>query len=184
MFTKTRYILPVVCACTVTLITPAIASAGEVYHREINQENRIFDGVQDNQINPLQFRNLENHELSVNAQRTEDLKNDGGSLTPQNRQQLNNRLNNLSQAIHLDTAPPAAEVRQRETNQENRILAGVQAGQLNPGQFRRLENRELSVNTQRAEDLQNNEGSLASQDAQQLNDRLNNISHSIYQDRH
>lgn len=100
MLTFVRYALPVLSAAAI--FTPLVASAGEVYHRELHQEQRIFNGVKDNQLTRSEFRNLERRELSVNAQRRADLRRDDGHLTSQQYQQLNQRLNRISGSIYTD----------------------------------------------------------------------------------
>lgn len=77
-------------------------SAGQVHDRELRQERRITAGVESGQLSASEFRNLENRELQVNAQRTADLKQDGGHLTPEQYWQLNQRLNNISGSIYQD----------------------------------------------------------------------------------
>ncbi len=100
MFKFIRYALPVISAAAI--FTPMVASAGEVSHRELHQEQRIFSGVKDDQLTGAEFRNIQRRELSVNAQRTADLRHDDGHLTRQNYQQLNQRLNRISGLIYHD----------------------------------------------------------------------------------
>ena len=100
MFFMIRYALPV--ACAAAIFSPMIASAGEVYNREMHQEQRIFDGVRDGQITASEFRNLERRELSVNAQRVVNLNHDGGHLTRDQYWKLNHRLNSISNSIYVD----------------------------------------------------------------------------------
>ena len=100
MFTFIRHALPVISAAAI--FTPMVASAGEVSHRELHQEQRIFTGVKDNQLTGAEFRNLQRRELSVNAQQTAELRRDDGHLTRQNYQQLNQRLSRISGLIYRD----------------------------------------------------------------------------------
>jgi len=100
MFTMIRYAMPVLCAAA--LFSPMVASAGEVYNRELHQEQRIFNGVKDSQLSRAEFRNLERRELSVNAQRMADLHRNGGHLTYGEYAHLNRELNGLSNSIYRD----------------------------------------------------------------------------------
>lgn len=87
--------------CTAALFYPVLASAGEVSHREWYQENRIFNGVKTGTLSPQEYRNLQRREASVAAQRYRD-SHDGNGLQPQERERLNDRLNNLSRSIYTD----------------------------------------------------------------------------------
>ncbi|BAY49994.1 hypothetical protein SAMD00079811_76230 (plasmid) [Scytonema sp. HK-05] len=98
MIMKMRYILPI--ALAPILFIPKIASASELYHQQSAQEQRIFDGVREGQITPDEFHHLEKREASVNAQRVEDLRKNGGFLTPYENQHLNHKLNKISHEIH------------------------------------------------------------------------------------
>jgi hypothetical protein len=84
-----------------TLLLPTVAFAGPIVHREIRQENRIYQGVKNGTVSGREYRNLQRREQSIEAQRYRDV-HDGGGLTRYERQRLNNRLNNVSQAIYRD----------------------------------------------------------------------------------
>ena len=99
-----RFAAPIVCAAT--LIAPLAAQASEDFPHTINdrqteQQQRIFNGVQDHQLNRQEYRNLERRSLSIELQQRRDAR-DGGSLTSRERAQLNQRLNHLSNSIYRD----------------------------------------------------------------------------------
>jgi hypothetical protein len=103
-----RFALPAFCTvtCAAALIAPLAAQANEGASRTINQrqalqQRRIFEGVQDEQISGKEYRNLERRSLSIEAQQRRDVR-DGGSFTPRERYQLNQRLNNVSNSIYHD----------------------------------------------------------------------------------
>jgi predicted deacylase len=98
MFAMIRYAMPILCAAAI--FSPLAASAGEVYNRELHQEQRIFTGVKDDQLNWAQFRNLERRELAVNAQRVADLHRHDGHLTYGEYGHLNRELNGISTSIY------------------------------------------------------------------------------------
>jgi hypothetical protein len=85
--------------CAAVLLVPTIASAGPIQHREVNQQQRIYKGVQNGSLTGKEYRNLQRREQSIAAQRYRDV-HDGGGLTAYERQRLNNRLDNTSQAIY------------------------------------------------------------------------------------
>jgi hypothetical protein len=76
------------------------------------------------------------------------------------------------------------EVNTRQGNQQQRISQGVKSGQLTPGETRNLENRDSSINRQANADRAANGGHLTSQEHAQINQRQNNVSKSISNDKH
>ena len=87
--------------CAAVLLMPTVAFAGPIQHRQANQQQRIYNGVQNGSLTGKEYRNLQRREQSIAAQRYRDV-HDGGGLTVYERQRLNNRLNNTSQAIYRD----------------------------------------------------------------------------------
>ena len=76
------------------------------------------------------------------------------------------------------------EVNSRQGNQQQRISQGVRSGQLTPGETRNLENRDSSINHLAQADRAANGGYLTQQQRQHINRRQNNVSRSIYNDKH
>ena len=72
----------------------------------------------------------------------------------------------------------------RAENQQDRIAQGVRSGQMTAGETRNVENREASINHQVATDRAANGGHLTQQERQQVNQRQNNVSQSINNDKH
>ncbi|MBE9206802.1 hypothetical protein IQ244_09795 [Nostoc sp. LEGE 06077] len=87
--------------CAGAIFLPSVASAGEVYHREVNQQQRIYHGVKNGSIDRTELRQLERREASLEAARRRDVRRDG-HLTPQERRQLNRRENRFSHTIYRD----------------------------------------------------------------------------------
>jgi hypothetical protein len=183
MTSKLCRLLPL--AVLTVLVTAGAASAQEVLHRQMHQEKRILNGVQNGQLSNAEAHRLETREYAIGSQRSADLQANDGHLTPQQQENLNHRLTNTAWAMDRDmqTPPVPGQVHDRELRQEHRILAGTEAGQLSGTEFHNLENRELQVNAQRTADLQQDGGHLTPEQYWRLNQRLNNISGSIYQDR-
>lgn len=77
-----------------------------------------------------------------------------------------------------------SRVGERAANQQQRIGQGVRSGQMTAGETRNVEGREASINRQAATDRAANGGRLTGQEKQQVNQRQNNVSKSIYQDKH
>jgi hypothetical protein len=72
----------------------------------------------------------------------------------------------------------------RAENQQQRIAQGVRSGQMTAGETRNVENREASIHNQAATDRAANGGHLNGQERQQINQRQNNVSRSINNDKH
>jgi hypothetical protein len=104
MHSMIRFTVPA--AFAAILIFPLAAQADEAYPRTINQrqanqQQRVFNGVKSGQISQQEYRNLERRSLSVELQQRRDMR-DGGAYTPQERYQLNQRLNRISDSIYRD----------------------------------------------------------------------------------
>jgi hypothetical protein len=72
----------------------------------------------------------------------------------------------------------------RRYNQQGRIANGISSGQLTAGETKNLEGREAGLNQEIRDDRQANGGRLTQQERQQVNRQQNNLSHSIYDDKH
>jgi hypothetical protein len=72
----------------------------------------------------------------------------------------------------------------RADNQQQRVAQGVHSGQMTAGETRNVENREASIHNQAANDRTANGGHLDQQQRQQINQRQNNVSKSINEDKH
>jgi hypothetical protein len=77
-----------------------------------------------------------------------------------------------------------SRVGERADNQQQRIGQGVRSGQMTAGETHNVEGREASINHQVATDRSANGGRLTPQERQQVNQRQNNVSKSIYKDKH
>ena len=89
-----------------------------------------------------------------------------------------------SVAVLAQTAPPPGTAGQRKADQQARIAQGVQSGQLTAHETGNLEHREASVNREERNMRAANGGKLTAGDRAALNNRQNNISKSIYKDKH
>ena len=82
------------------------------------------------------------------------------------------------------TDPKEGSVNDRRQDQQGRIANGVQSGQLTAGETKNLEGREANLNREVKDDRQANGGKLTRQERQQVNRQQNNLSKSIYNDKH
>ena len=97
-------ILPVLVVTSVlsaiAFLNPRSASAGEIWDRQVNQQQRIYKGVQQGTISQQEFKNLEAREAKIAAQRRVYLRD--GNLNRQEAARLTNAQNRTSRAIYRD----------------------------------------------------------------------------------
>ena len=166
------------------------ADPATIAQRKENQQDRIANGVQSGQLTAGETKTLESKEANLNRETRDDRQANGGKLTGQEKQQINTQQNHLSNQIYADkhNANTAHygnnEVGQRRENQQDRIANGVQSGQLTAGETKNLESREANVNREIKDDRQADGGKLTTQERQQVNQQQNNMSKSIYADKH
>lgn len=77
-----------------------------------------------------------------------------------------------------------AAIDAREANQQRRIQQGINTGALTPGETRRLERRETSIQRQEDRMRARDGGELTKHDRAVLDRRLDNTSRAIYRNKH
>ena len=170
--------------------TPRTFAMDRVDGRRYDQQARIAQGVRSGQLTAGETRNIEHREAGLNNEIHNDRAANGGHLTPQERQQVNQQQNNLSHSIYDDkhNANTAHygnnEVGDRRYNQQQRIANGVGSGQLSPSETAHLEKGEQHINTQVASDRAANGGKLTPQERGQINREQNRQSGHIYNEKH
>jgi WXXGXW repeat (2 copies) len=169
---------------------PGTVAMNRVNGRRYDQQGRIAQGVGSGQLTPHETGNLENRESRLNNEVHNDRAANGGSLTPQERRQVNRQQNADSRAIYNDKHNGATEhngnneVGDRRENQQNRIANGVGSGQLSPSETSHLEHQQQSIHHQAADDRAANGGRLTPQEHHEINHRQNNASKDIHEDKH
>ena len=177
-------------AVAVLVSIPSSARAGGIKKRAENQQDRIAQGIKSGQLTANETARLERKESALNHEVRDMRKVNGGTLTPKDRQVVNQQQNRLSRDIYAQKHDAqtqgngTGEIAQRKENQQDRIAQGVKSGQLTPGETARLENREKNLNQSIRNDRAANGGKLTAQEKKQINNRQNNISNSIYKDKH
>ncbi len=163
---------------------------GTIGDRKENQQDRIAQGVKSGELTAGETAKLETKEAALNHEVATDRKDDGGKLTTQQRNQINQQQNKLSGQIYQDKHNPAtqhngnSEVGQRQENQQDRIAQGIKSGQLTAGETAKLESKEAAVNKEVRTDRQANGGKLTQGEKKQVNQQQNKLSGKIYQDKH
>jgi len=98
----------------------------------------------------------------------------------------------LTGVLFAQTAPSTqtttvnqpSTVNERRENQQDRIANGVGSGQLTADETKNLESREANVNREIKDDRQADNGKLTQGERAQVNHQQNNLSKSIYTDKH
>lgn len=169
---------------------PGVAAMDSVNGRRFNQQGRIANGVSSGRLTAGETRNLETRESNLNHEIHSDRQANGGTLTPQERQQVNRQQNGLSKSIYNDkhNANNAHygnnEVGQRRDNQQQRIAQGVGNGSMTAGQAAHVEGREQQINRQVSNERQANGGKLTPSEHRQVNKEQNGASRQISRDKH
>ena len=74
----------------------------EVSQRRQNQQDRIANGIQSGKLSAGQTSKIDGKEVGINKQDASDRKENGGNLTGNQKQSLNNQLNKTSGDIAKD----------------------------------------------------------------------------------
>lgn len=172
-------------------ITPADRAAGRAYQpngREANQDQRIANGLKTGQMTSGEAARAERTQSNIDQQVRDDRAANGGTLTGQERQQINREQNAASRQIynekHNGNTVAPNEVDNREANQQQRIANGLRSGQETSGEAGRINERQANLTQQVHNERTANGGALTHQERQQVNHRQNNQSHRIYNQKH
>ena len=165
--------------------------AGDV-QRDVNQQQRIENGLQSGQLSTHEASQLEHQEAQVDRLQQKDLRN--GSINPQEQAQLNAAQNKVSQDIYADkhnavTGNPnsmssqrmQADV-QRNVNQQQRVENGIQNGSLTNKEVGHLERGQKHVDNAEARAGAN--GHVSANEQARIQNKENNQSAHIYNKRH
>jgi WXXGXW repeat (2 copies) len=172
-------------------LTAADRSAGRNYNpntREANQDQRIANGLRDGQMTSGEAARAEHTQSNIDQQVHNDRMANGGTLTNQERQQVNREHNAASQQIYRDNHNAntigSNEVNQREANQEQRIANGERSGQMTSGEAARAQRNQSNIAQQTHNDRTADGGALNQQQRQQINKEQNKASKQVYKENH
>jgi hypothetical protein len=175
---------------TTSTAAPTTTAPGEIQQRKDNQQDRIANGVQDDQLTPGETKNLETKEAGINHEESTMRSQDDGHLTAADKTKINNQQNHLSNQIYTDkhNANTAhygnGEVGQRQQAQQDRIANGMRSGQLTAGESRNLEKQQQGINQEKNGMKEANGGKLNATDKSTLNKQQNQASKNIYNKKH
>jgi hypothetical protein len=84
------------------VVDPGHPRVNEVNGREENQQQRIANGVKNNQLTPGQTANLERREANVENREKRDMAKNNGHLTKAEQRGINRQQNRISKSIAKD----------------------------------------------------------------------------------
>ena len=172
-------------------ISAADRTAGKSYNpntREANQDQRIANGLRSGQMTSGEAARAERTQSRIDQQVHNDRVANGGTLTNQEKQQVNREQNGASRQIYNDnhngkTVTPNA-VDNREANQQQRVAQGLRSGQETSGEAARSNANQSRVAQQVHNDRVANGGALNQQQKSQVNKEQNANSRQINKQKH
>jgi len=188
-FTRTAIVVALSALCA----TAASAqTTGGTVQRDVNQQERIEQGLQSGALNTREAAKLENQETKVEKMQANALKD--GSLSPAEEARLDKAQNQVSRDIYrqkhdaqLGNPNSASSKRmqadvQRNINQQVRIEQGVKSGALTHRETARLERGQAHVN--RAEAVAGADGHIGPVGQANIQARENHQSARVYRKKH
>jgi hypothetical protein len=187
---------------TATVIAAAIAgmfsvaasaqTTGSEVQRDVNQQQRIEQGLQNGSLNTREASQLERGQAKIDKMESNAEKN--GNLSPAEKARIERAQNQQSRQINRDENNAArgnpnsassqrmqADV-QRNINQQQRIEQGVKSGQLTNREAGKLENGQARVN--RAEARAGANGHVGANEQARIQKAENKQSKRIYRQKH
>jgi hypothetical protein len=170
----------------------AAQTTGSTVQRDVNQQNRIEQGLQSGELTTREAGQLEHQEGNVERMQSNALKD--GSLSPAEKARLQRAQNKVSNDIYRDKHNAAlgnpnsasskrmqADV-QRNANQQARLEQGVQSGALTNREAASLERGQAHVN--HAEGRAAADGHVGPAEQANVQARENHQSKRIYRKKH
>lgn len=180
-------------AVSALLGVPALAqnTSSEV-QRDVNQQQRVENGLQSGQLSTKEAAKLEKGEASI--ERMESKAEANGNLSNAEKQRIQRAQNKESQEIYRDTHnaqtgnPASASSQrmqadvQRNVNQQQRIEQGVQSGQLTNREVGNLEKGQARVDRKEARAGAN--GHIGANEQRNIQAAENHQSRKIHREKH
>lgn len=172
---------------------PAMAQTTEsITQRDVNQQQRIEQGLKSGQLTTREASRLEGEEARVNKIESRALSD--GKLNPQERARIDQAQDKVSRDIYREKHdaqvgnPNSASSQrmqadvQRNVNQQRRIEQGVQNGSLTNREVGKLERGQAQVN--RAEARAGRDGHVGQGEQRRIQSAENAQSRRIYRQKH
>lgn len=181
------------CAVTVSVATPAFAqSTASEGQRDINQQQRIEQGLKSGALTTQEAGRLEGEEARVEKMQANALRD--GKLTPEEKARIGRAQNKVSQDIYHEKHdaqrgdPNSASSRrmqadvQRNVNQQRRIEQGIRSGELTNKEAGRLEGGQSRVS--RMESRAGADGNVGPKEQRRIQNSENKQSKHVYREKH
>ena len=175
------------------VVSPAFAqSVGSEVQRDVNQQNRIEQGLQSGQLNTKEASQLERGEARIDRMESNALKD--GSLSQQEANKIQRAQNQESASInrlkHNEATgnPDSASSQrmqadvQRNVNQQTRIEQGVQSGQLTNKEVSHLEGGQARV--AKTEARAGADGHVSASEQRRIQNKESKQSRHIFNNKH
>lgn len=180
-------------AVAAAFATPALAqTTGSVVQRDVNQQERIEQGLKSGQLTTREASQLERGEAKV--ERTESRALSDGKLSPAEKARIDRAQNAESREIYRDkhnaavgnpNSPSSQRMQadvQRNINQQSRIEQGVKSGQLTNREAGRLERGQAHVNHMEAR--AGRDGHVGPHEQSRIQSAENRQSNHVYKEKH
>jgi hypothetical protein len=170
----------------------AAQTAGSEVQRDVNQQQRIEQGLKSGSLNTREASKLERGEARIDRMESNAMKD--GKLTPAEKgrirraqNQESRRINKLQNNAARGNPDSASSQRmqadvQRNVNQERRIEQGIQSGQLTNPEAGRLERGQ--ARTARAEARAGADGRVGPREQRRVQKTENRQSRRVYREKH
>ena len=178
-------------ACAIATAASA-QNAADAVQRDVNQQNRIEQGLNSGELKTKEAGKLEREESRVDKMETNALKN--GKMTPAERRRIARAQNQVSKDIYKEkhdaqTGDPnsASSQRmqtdvQRNANQEQRIENGVKNGSLTNREAANAERGQAKVDRKEANAAA--DGHVGAGEQQRIQSAENRQSKRIHREKH
>lgn len=187
----------VVTAIGVALLTESALAAGPnvqgAVQRDVNQQDRIEQGLKSGELTTKEAGRLERHEAKIERTEARDVKRDGG-LTKADQAHITRMQDSASADIYRDKHngaagnPDSASSKrmqadvQRDANRERRIGQGAKSGSLTNGEVSSLERGEARVDQKEARDAR--DGHVSAREQAGIRKAGKRQSHRIHHAKH
>ena len=178
-------------ACTIA-VTAGAQNAADVVQRDVNQQNRIEQGLKSGQLTTKEAGKLEREESHIDKMESNALKD--GKMTDAEKQRIERAENKASRDIAHDKSnaqtgnPNSASSQrmqanvQRNANQEQRIENGVKNGSLTNREASDLERGQAKVDRKEANAAAN--GHVGAGEQKNIQAAENHQSRHIHREKH
>jgi hypothetical protein len=177
----------------VALAVPALAqNTADVVQRNVNQQERIEQGLQSGQLTTKEAAKLERGEARI--EKMEQRADADGRMTDAEKRRIEQAQNKESQQIYQDKHnaqagnPNSASSQrmqadvQRNVNQQQRIEQGIQSGQLTNREVGNLEKGQANVNRREARAGAN--GHISANEQHNIQAAENRQSRKVHKEKH